>query len=99
MGVVDHFAPQGLTVGQYLPAILKQPSLFAYKPDKLTGNIERVVNSLPTGAMDVREFLTAALKQPSIFYQHPATLVANIEGVVRHFEADGLTICATLGRR
>jgi hypothetical protein len=89
--VVERFAADGLTTGDYLKAALTRPSLFSQSPATIAGNITGVVERFATDGLTTGDYLKAALKQPQLFYQSPATLAGNITGVVERFAAKGLT--------
>jgi hypothetical protein len=94
--VVEHFAPDGLTMPDYLLAAVRQPPLFYQAPATLIANVQGVTDHFAHDGLTLREYLRAAVKQPQLFYQSPATLIGNIEGEAAHFREDGLTLPAYL---
>ena len=80
--VVDHFAPQGLTLTGYLRAVLRKPSLFVQTPATVIANIESVVQHFLSEGLTIRDYLGAALKQPQLFYQAPSTIIGHVDLVI-----------------
>ena len=78
MGVVAHFATEGLTVKDYLHAAVKQPPLFSLSPDTVVPNIEGVVKEVAGEGLTVKDYLRAALKQPALFYQKPSSIARHV---------------------
>ena len=90
--VAKRFEADGLTVGNYLKSVIKQPSLFHQSPKTIEANVRGVAKRFKADGLTVRDYLRAAIKHPSLFYQLPDTIASNISGVVAHFATDGLTV-------
>jgi hypothetical protein len=89
--VVGHFAPDGLTPGDYLQTAMRRPGLFVMNPEKMIANIEAVAKHFEKHGLTRGDYLACAIKQPQLFWQRPRTLISNIERVVKHFKNDGLS--------
>ena len=93
---MGRFKEHGVTTDAYLRAALKQPSLFTFKPETISINIEGVVERFKEQGLTTKAYLQAALKHPQLFSQKPETISGNIEGVVGRFKEHGLTTDAYL---
>jgi hypothetical protein len=90
--VVDHFPHGGLSVSDYLRAVLKQPQLFTQSSATIIAHIEAVTNHFRDQGLTIRDYLRAAVKHPALFVQSPPTTIANIQTVAEHFREQGLTL-------
>jgi len=89
--VVKHFAPDGLTLADYLRAAGKRPDLFALPLATIRANVEGVVERFAAQGLTRRTYLRATLRQPQLLQLAPATVEANLAGVVKRFRKHGLT--------
>jgi hypothetical protein len=83
-----------LTLGDYLWATVKHPTLLTQAPATRVANIEKVVAHFREDGLTLKAYVRAAVKSRSLFQQSPSTIVANLEKVVAHFREDGLTLKA-----
>jgi hypothetical protein len=89
--VVSHFAPDGLTLEDFLRGAIRRPQILGMNPDTLIANIEAVCGHFREHGLTRQKYLRLGVKQPQLFYQKPETLISNVERVVERFRDDGLT--------
>ncbi len=80
--VVEHFAPHGLQLRDYLHAAVRQPAIFCQSPATLTANIETVAEHFAPHGLELRDYLHAAVRQPALFCQSPATLIGHVNLII-----------------
>src|SRR5262249_46606194 len=90
--VVEHFAPDGLTLQDYLGAAVRQPTLLGLKPATVIRHADAVAAHFQKHGLTLPAYLRAACRQPQLFYQSPSTIQGNIEQVASHFREHGLTL-------
>jgi len=86
--LVSLFAPEGLTLPDYLSAALDKPSLFYQSPETIENNIRALVKKFEAEGLTVKQYLPAALKQPSLFYRSPETIAGHINLVMDMYRKD-----------
>ena len=91
-GTVDKFSKEGLTLESYLPACVKQPSLFSLSPDTIEGHVKGVVDKFSKEGLTLKSYLSACVRRPSLFDSSPDTIEGNVKGLVDKFSKEGLTL-------
>lgn len=102
MDVVGHFNADGLTLRDYLGAILSNPQLLTVKPSTVIRNISDVASHFSEHGLTCAEYLQVALDIPALFLLPANSVKKNITETACYFAASGLSldayIKAALGR-